>query len=97
MSRCYCLQGPGIDANKEWSFTCLRNSFNGLPRAPERLVKSKLPNLTRDSADFAEDVFTISGSEPLVYKDLPLIPYACRTHEIPTTPLTFLNSLEQLC
>lgn len=82
MAKSYCLRELKIEVNKECPLRCLHCSSNGTPQAREKLNPSKVVDLIREFADMGGKMLAISGGEPLVYKDLPLILNVCRTLHI---------------
>lgn len=82
MTESYCLRELKIEVNKECPLKCLHCSSNGTPQAREKLDPSKVADLIREFADMGGEMLAISGGEPLVYKDLPLILNVCRTLHI---------------
>ena len=82
MASGYRLRELKIEVNRECPLRCLHCSSNGTPQAPEKLSPSRVSDLIREFVDMGGEVFAISGGEPLVYKDLPLILDVCHTLSI---------------
>ena len=79
MDKRYHLRELKIEVNRECPLECLHCSSNGAPRAPEKLDPSRVGQLIREFADMGGESLAISGGEPLVYKDLPMILDVCHT------------------
>jgi len=75
----YRLREFKIEVTRECPLRCLHCSSNGAPNAPEKMNPLKVAEVIRDFADLGGESLAISGGEPLVYKDLPLILEVCRT------------------
>jgi len=97
MAKGYHLRALRLDVKREDPLTCLYCASNGASQVPNELGLSKATDLVREFADMDGDTMAIPRCEPLVYRNLPLIPSVCRTLEILVAAMTFLNSSEQLC
>jgi radical SAM protein with 4Fe4S-binding SPASM domain len=75
----YNLKELKIEVNRKCPLNCLHCSSNGAPQAPEKLDPSRVAELIREFADMGGETLAISGGEPLVYKNLPLILEICRS------------------
>ena len=78
MANGYHLRELKIEVNRECPLNCLHCSSNGAPGASEKLDSSRASALIREFTYMGGEALTISGGEPLVYKDLPLILSVCR-------------------
>ena len=78
MANGYHLRELKIEVNRECPLHCLHCSSNGGPHASEKLDASKVTDLIREFVFMGGGALAISGGEPLVYKDLPLILGVCR-------------------
>jgi MoaA/NifB/PqqE/SkfB family radical SAM enzyme len=78
MANGYHLRELKIEVNRECPLQCLHCSSNGGPHATEELDPSKVADLIREFVYMGGGALAISGGEPLLYKDLPLILGVCR-------------------
>lgn len=97
MAKGYHLRELRLDVKRESPLLCLYYASNGASQAPDELRLSKVTDLVREFADMGGETLAIPRCEPLVYKNLPLIPSVCRTLGILITAMIFLNSSEQRC
>lgn len=96
MTKGYYLWELNLEVNKEVPSKYLLSFTNGALQVTEK-HESLANALLRDFPNAAGNTLETPDSEPLVDKDLPLIPNFCRSLEIPVIPVTLLNNLEQLC
>jgi len=78
MAEGYLLRELKIEVTRECPLRCLHCSSNGAPNAPEKLAPDRVCEIIKDFAELGGKALAISGGEPLVYKELPLILAACR-------------------
>lgn len=82
MANGYRLRELKVEVTRECPLECLHCSSNGALLASERLDPHKVVGLIEEFAEMGGETLAISGGEPLVYKDLPLILKVCRTLDI---------------
>ena len=78
MANGYRLRELKVEVTRECPLECLHCSSNGAPLASERLHPNKMVSLIEEFAEMGGEALAISGGEPLVYENLPLILKACR-------------------
>jgi hypothetical protein len=96
MPKGHYLWEPNIEVNKESPSGYPHSLPNGAPQATEKLELS-VTALLPESTKKRHETPVITGSEPLVDKDLPLTPNVYRSLKIHLTSMFLLNSSEQLC
>jgi len=78
MANSYHLRELKIEVNRECPLRCLHCSSNGAPYALENLDPNRVCEIIREFDSMGGKTLAISGGEPLLYEELPLVLDVCR-------------------